>query len=408
MKKRILLVDGVTAALHEIKDELVGRCAGWELRYTGTGAAALDSLAQGAFDAVIVDLRLHDMGGNQLITQVMKQYPRMHRIILADLGDPQSLLRCVGNVHQFLAKPVDADRLQVVLQRAFQFEMWLPNQKVRELIGRIPRLPSPPDSYARLVKELQSNSASLDRTAELVANDPAITAKVLQLANSAACGPPLDEADPILAIKEIGLANARGLVLLAHSYSNFRDLDGSGFSMEKLWRHSQRTGRFARWIAEAEGVDGAVVQQSATAGLVHDIGKVALGANLANAFRQAQHLIQTKGIAPWEAEQEVFGATHGEVGGCLLGIWGLPVPVVEAAALHHHPARFLSNSFSPLTAVHVANAFQHAATCDQARKRVDNAYLGELGLWDRLPQWWECCAAKESERPADALARPEP
>jgi HD-like signal output (HDOD) protein len=256
------------------------------------------------------------------------------------------------------------------------------------------------------VKELQSDLASLDRTAELVADDPAITAKVLQLANSAACGPPLDEADPILATKEIGLANARGVVLLAHSYSNFRDLDGSGFSMEKLWKHSQRTGRFARWIAEAEGADGAVVQQSATAGLLHDIGKVALAANLANAFCRAQHLIQSKGVASWEAEQEVFGATHGEVGGCLLGIWGLPVPVVEAAALHHHPARFLSSSFSPLTAVHVANAFQYATHREQARKRVDNAYLGELGLWDRLPQWWECCAAKESERPDNAVTRP--
>lgn len=406
MKKRILLVDGVTAALREIKDELVDLCAGWELPYAGTGVAALDSLAHDACDAIVVDLRLHDMGGNHLITHVMKQYPRMHRIILADLGDPQSLLRCVGNVHQFLAKPVEADRLRVVIQRAFDFEMWLPNQTVRELIGRIPRLPSPPDSYARLVKELQSDSASLDRIAELVADDPAITAKVLQLANSAAYGPPLDEADPVLAIKEIGLANARGLVLLAHSYSNFRDLDGSGFSMEKMWQHSQRTGRFARWIAEAEGADGAVVQQSATAGLLHDIGKVALGANLANAFCRAQQLIQSKGVAAWEAEQEVFGATHGEVGGCLLGIWGLPVPVVEATALHHHPARFLSSSFSPLTAVHVANAFQYAANCEQARKRVDNSYLGELGLWDRLPQWWEGCAARESQQSADALARP--
>ena len=65
-------------------------------------------------------------------------------------------------------------------------------------------------------------------------------------------------------------------------------------------------------------------------------------------------------LSTWEAEEEVFGASHGEIGGSLLGYWGLPMAVVEAVALHHHPTRFLSDSFSPLTAVHVANAIEHA------------------------------------------------
>jgi HD-like signal output (HDOD) protein/CheY-like chemotaxis protein len=401
MKKRILLVDGITAALHEIKDDLVSQCAEWEWIYVGTGVGALDMVSRSHYDAIVVDLRLPDLSGTHLITQVMKQNPRIYRVLLADLGDPQSLLRCVGNVHQFLAKPCDAERLYVVLQRAFEFELWLPNQTVRDLIGRIPKLPSPPTQYARVVRELQSDFVSEDKTAELIANDPAMTAKVLQLANSAAYGPPLDEADPVLAIKEIGLANTRGLILLAHTYSGFRELEGSGFSVDQLWSHSQRTGRFARWIAEAEGADGPVVQQAATAGLLHDIGKVALAANLPSAFCEVQELMHSTNVTAWEAEQKIFGATHSEVGGCLLSIWGLPPPVVEAVALHHHPTRFLSHSFSPLTAVHVANGFQYVSDSRKADEFLDNAYLAALGLGGRLREWWDYCSAKENAKPVD-------
>src|SRR5437867_4286537 len=248
MKKKILLVDDVTASLRELKEELAGHSNDWELFYKSTGIGALDLLAQIPCDAIVADLRLVDMSGNQLAGEVMQRYPRMHRVILADLGDLQSLLKCVGNAHQFLAKPCAGERLQIVLQRAFEFDVWLPNQTVRELVGRMPKLPSPADSYTCIVKQLQADSPALEAIGELVAGDPAITAKVLQLANSAAYGPPLDEADPVLAVEELGFENTRGLVLLSHSYSNFKDLEGSGFSVDSLWRHSQRTARFSRRI----------------------------------------------------------------------------------------------------------------------------------------------------------------
>jgi len=407
MKKRILLVDGVNATLRELKEELASRCTEWELFYKNTGVGALDLLAETACDAVVADLRLIDMSGNQLARDVMQRYPRIHRVILADLGDLQSLLKCVGNVHQFLVKPCEAQRLKTVLQRAFEFDVWLPNQTVRELVGRMPQLPSPPDSYVRIVKQLESNSASLKTIGGLVAEDPALTAKVLQLANSAAYGPALDEADPVSAVEELGVENTRGLVLLSHSYSNFRDLVGSSFSVDSLWHHSLKTSRFARWIAQAENAHADTIQQAATAGLLHDIGKLALAANLPSLFRTALERGTPKQMTSWEAEQAVFGATHSEVGACLLATWGLPVPLVEAVALHHHPTRFLSSEFSPLTAVHVANVFQHAENLADAIALVDRSYLRESGSDGRLAGWWDSCRTQEIEAPVGAPVPPE-
>jgi len=405
MTKRILLVDGVSAALQEVKEPLANLAPGWEFFYTESGLAALDALSRNSFHAIVTDLQLADMVGFHLVTQVMTAHPRIHRVILVDLGNLSSLLRCVGGVHQFLTKPLVAERLHSVLQRAFQFEIWLPSQTVRELIGRMPKLPSPTGHYSAIVRQMESASASAENVGALIASDPAMTSKILQLANSAAYGPPLDEADPRMTVMQIGLENTKGVLLLSHTYSNFRELDGCGFPIEELWSHSQITSRFARRIAEIENAGANTIQQAATAGLLHDLGKLALAANLPKAFAKALELSRSKPAPHWEAEQEVFGATHGEVGGCLLGIWGLPVPIVEAVALHHHPACFVSRSFSPLTAVHVANAFVHADTLEQAKRHLELSYLGQLGVTDRLTVWWDACKSQNDDSNNDAARK---
>jgi hypothetical protein len=78
------------------------------------------------------------------------------------------------------------------------------------------------------------------------------------------------------------------------------------------------------------------------------------------------------------------------MGGSLLGQWGLPMPVVEAVAMHHHPAQLLSRDFCPLTAVHAANGLTRARSLAEARERLDLGYLRELGVERHLEGWWEC------------------
>jgi HD-like signal output (HDOD) protein len=395
MKSRVLLVEGIAGELRATLDPLRGLAPAWELRLAHSGHEALTLLSGAPWEAIVADLHLSDMAGLQLMTQVMRQHPRTHRLLLADLSDLESLLRCVGTVHQLLAKPCDATRLQVTLHRAFALDMWLPNQAVRELLGRIPNVPSLPEVYATVLEQLQREPPSLDQAAALIAGDPPMTAKVLQLVNAVSQGL-RNEADPVAAVKELGPATLKGLLLLSHSYSRFAELDPELLSIETLWQHSRRVARRARQLAHAEGLDAGSVQQAATAGLLHDLGKLALAANLTAQFQEALARARQQKQALWETEQTVFGATHGEVGGCLLGMWGLPLPIVEAVTMHHHPTRFLSDSFGPLTAVHVANALDHADNLADFQQRVDLSYLRELGLDQRLPQWWDRC------RPAGA------
>ncbi len=388
MKRKLLFVDGEAGALRELHDELAASSSTWELLYCKSGLVALNALQAQPCEAVVTELRLSDMSGEQLLEHVARAHPQTHRIVLADLGDVQALLHCVGNVNQFLILPCEVDRLQIVLERALTFQLWLPNQTVRDLLGRLPQLPSPEESYGRVVQELQSPNADLATVAELIAQDPAMAARVLQLANSAAYGLPTEDADPRAAVCELGLANVRSLLLLAHTYSNFSKAAGAGFSVSELWRHSQATARLAAALARADGADAAAATQAATAGLLHDLGKLALAVNLPDHWRRVVELVKAGALPSWQAEQQVFGTTHGEVGGWLLGVWGLPVSIVEAVALHHHPARFLSPGFCPLTAVHVADAFLHADTLEAAQSRLDAEYLRAIGVEEKLTQWW--------------------
>ncbi|NNF67174.1 MAG: HDOD domain-containing protein, partial [Gammaproteobacteria bacterium] len=88
------------------------------------------------------------------------------------------------------------------------------------------------------------------------------------------------------------------------------------------------------------------------------------------------------GKSCWEAEQEVFGHTHCEVGAYLLGLWGLPNPIVESAAFHHSPANGAGEHFSPLTAVYLADRIvENIENGGELREvEFDTEYLDRLGL----------------------------
>jgi len=99
----------------------------------------------------------------------------------------------------------------------------------------------------------------------------------------------------------------------------------------------------------------------------------------------------------WKTEREVLGVSHGEVGAYLLGLWGLPAPIIEAIAFHHTPTRAVEKIFAPLTAVHIANVCDKddgGKEEDDPSLQVDHEYLSSLNLGNRLSAWERIC--KES------------
>ncbi|MCI0535969.1 MAG: response regulator [Verrucomicrobiales bacterium] len=395
MKRQILLVDSDTKFAQCLANSLAA-ATNWEVVTATHGTEALVTLGKAPCDAIITDLRLSGADGAVLLNEVMRRHPLVHRCLLAHLTDKQGLLKCVGTAHQFMAKPCDATRLKAALERAFTFDLWLPGESVQRLVGQLKKLPSPPELFFRVAQALDAPDSSLETIGDLIARDVAITAKLLQLVNSAAFGLPRQMSEPKEAILHLGLGTTKSLILLAHCFSYFDDLQARDFSAEKLWQHSMRVSQLAAVIAGAENASAEVVDLSRTAGLLHDLGKIALAANLPKQFSEAVILSRTEHVPPWEADARVFGASHAEIGAALLATWGLVPDLVEALALHHLPAQLVNRGFCPLTAVHVANAFDHALEND-TEPQVDLAYLDELGLSDRIPLWRELALGRLAE-----------
>lgn len=133
------------------------------------------------------------------------------------------------------------------------------------------------------------------------------------------------------------------------------------------------------------------------AGLLHDVGKLVLVSQHSADSSRYFRLLASGKVAEREAEREVFGATHAEVGGYLLWLWGLPDRVVEAVIFHHQPSLCPLTEFGPLAAVHVADMLKRASKpgVPAAESPLDADYLTRLGVLDQLPMWWDLARQKE-------------
>src|SRR5260370_16022303 len=147
-----------------------------------------------------------------------------------------------------MAKPCTAEALKGVLEKARTLERWLDEPAIRPLLARLTKLPSVLASYVQVRKALQSPDTGWDEVGRLLSQDLALTAKVLQLVNSAAFGLQRDISSLAEAIGHLGIEQTKALVLMAHAFSSFEGSADLPFSIEALWRHSMGTGRLAQWM----------------------------------------------------------------------------------------------------------------------------------------------------------------
>ncbi len=299
-------------------------------------------------------------------------------------------MRCVGATHQFLAKPCDVEALKLTIRRVSGLESSLQNDAIQTIVGRLTKVPSVPSLYMEIVEKLQSPDVMIGSIGDLISRDIGMTANILKLVNSAFFGLPRRMSDATEAAKYLGLETIKTLVLSIQVFSQFENSELGGLSLGTIWDHSLRTAAIARSIARDTEGDRRVADEAFVAGLLHDIGKIVLAANQTKTYPTALSIAQSQRIPLWQAERLVFCVDHADVGGYLLGLWGLPVPVVEAIALHHAPGRATKQPFSPLTAVHLANAIASEAlfaSSGLVPSAVDSEYIEQLGLTAAFQRW---------------------
>ncbi len=226
-----------------------------------------------------------------------------------------------------------------------------------------------------------------------------MTAKILQVANSAAYGVYGQITEPKRAVLMLGLDTIQAMVLSLGIISAFDpDLLGP-HEAERLWRHGVTAGRFSKVIAKSQGISSGALDAYQSAGLLHDIGKLLMASADPTAYRIMVEFAASTGANQCVVEYEEFGCTHAEVGAYLLGIWGLPEEIVEAVAWNHQPSNSPVTEFSPLAAVHVASALDAQLNPEYKHSdaTIDHVFLDRLKLTGRQECWMQLCREQPSE-----------
>ena len=399
--KKILFVDDEPNVLEALERMLFPMRKEWHTAFANGGEKALELMGEDPFDILVTDLRMPGMDGVALLNKVAESYPETIRFVLSGQSDKETVFRSFGPAHQFMSKPCDAKVLRANVERAFALRGLLDNHRLKQIVSQAGDLPALPGTYAALMEELNSPDASLDTAGRIVESDVGMTAKILQLVNSAYFGLRSEVTGATQAVGLLGLDTVKALVLVigVFSQANAEQLPRE-FSLDALLRHSMNVGSYAQAIAECEKAGKTLVNDAYTAGVIHDAGQLLLMTKFTEDYACILDHAFVNGVPLAESELENLGCTHAEAGAYLLGIWGLSDPLVEAAAFHHDPGQCPAYRFSPLTAVHAADVFEreaHGTGGDWPPPELDMDYLDRLGLGQRVGEWRTACISAGRE-----------
>lgn len=341
----IVVVGGDAREADAVARELAEQDEGWRLSHVDGPEALAERGDDAPPDVLVCPERVGNRDGLAVLAALRKRYPHAVRILLVDAGEERDVMQALETSHRILPAPLDALALMEAVESVVELRTLLDDPALKLMLERVGTLPAAPRHYLALTELLRDPDATAARIAEVVGQDPTLAARVLRLSNSAYYSGGREVADLRTAITRLGQNALRQLVLASEVFS-------AGPEAEVLRERALRISRLAgRLLA------GPSAELASTAGLLAEVGM----------------------LLPDSGRGEADGASYATTGAYLLGLWGLPGPIVEAVAFHDRPAR-VRGSFWVTGAVHVAAALANG-------REPDEAYLRSVGQLDRLPRW---------------------
>lgn len=324
---RVLFVDDEPLVLRSIDRALRTRKVPWEAKFVDSGGGALELLANERFDVVIADLRIPDLDGVALLTEVQRSYPRIARLVLSGQVGTDDCLRAMRVAHQCMAKPCNIDSLRHIVLRLSRSQHLLDDTDLATTAAKLSCLPSPPRIHFEVCAAI-ARGAGLAEIAHIIDGDVAVTAKLIQIVNSAFFTQGTRVTTVQRALSVLGTDTVRGLLLAVEVFRGFESNREEAERTEALRNHSKVVAQLARTLAPRDLAGDAFV-----AGMLHDIGDL---------------VIASLGRPPHQI------ADHARAGGFLLGLWGIEDPIVDAITHHHDPGAVPDDRAQLVDLLHVA------------------------------------------------------
>lgn len=343
----ILVVSNDGSRAEEVRRELADQGLDWQLEWTREVEVALSG--KHTPDVLVCADEVGSYSGIALLAQLRIRHPETMRILLARANEEGDSTHALEVAQRVLSDPLDALALIEAVESAAELRTLLDDPALKRVIGRVGSLPTAPNQYLALTRLLRDPDVSAARIAALIGEDPALAAQVLRMTNSAYYSAGREITDLRTAVTRLGQSALRQLVLASEVF-----FTGSHSAEAKGMR--ERALRISRLASEL--LAGPSSELAATAGLLAEVGLL---------LPQQAHVDESGTVTP-----------HNIAGAYLLGLWGLPAPIVEAVAFYRTPSRI--RGFWVTGAVHVAAALVNETD-------VDEAYLRRAGQFEQLARW---------------------
>jgi HD-like signal output (HDOD) protein len=209
-------------------------------------------------------------------------------------------------------------------------------ERVRRLVDKVQGLPTLPSMLHNINQMVLNPRTSAKEVAQVISSDPALTSKVLRVVNSSFYGFPNRITTITHAIVILGFNTIKSIVLSSTIFDVFRKSNvATDFDRGEFWKHSIGCGAAAKVIGRR--IQYPMLEELFIAGLLHDVGKIVLDQFLPERFGEALALARSKELLLFDAEAQLLGVSHADVGAWLFEKWNLSKGLVETVRCHHNP-----------------------------------------------------------------------
>ncbi len=382
-KRCLLFVDNDVRLLDTMRDMLQPMQAEWDLLFCNNVATALGWVEERAVDIVVADGRLALLEGRHLLHYVRALSPHTVRFVLAAETDKNALADTLALGHQFLARPCQSQQLIQAIQRTSLICTVTGNPVLQQIVTNIGVLPMLPSAQAEIMRVVQSSTVSMKQVSAVIAQDLAISVEVLRLVNSAYFNLRQQVTDLQQAVILLGLDTVRALVQAVTVFSVLESEKTRNLRQD-LYGHMLDVSQRARLMIRHLSTDRTTIDNAILAGMVHDIGKLIFCTYFAQDYFPTMALARSAKMSLHQAERQIFGVSHAELGAYLLGLWGFNEEIIIAVGFHHEPGVYGNADCHALTVLHAANYMHHQERTPAVVHPLDRDYLAKTDHGQRL------------------------
>ncbi len=355
MNTKVLIVSDDEKVVADIRksEEAVFQNASFQFATTEDEAKRL--LDSKEFAVVCIEFSTSKINGLEFLSFVKDKYPKTFRVLFTDPSKRERAVYSTTDVHRFINKPlIDQDFVKTIEHFQGLSKYDLDSKTISAILGIGP-IPTMPEVYIRLEREINKPEVSIHRIADIISNDPLAAAKVMHIVYSSFYNISKSIVNLVHAINFLGLDIIKSLVLYIKVFILKNQPPEIQNYLKKIRDHSIDVAKVSKAIMNLECKDRDLIDSAYISGLLHDIGKIIM-VQCSDKSKRMTFVSEQGEENQLEREIEKFGVSHVSAGAYLLSSWNFPSEIISSVASHQNPEIIANGELGLSQIVYIANA----------------------------------------------------